>query len=61
MKSVIVQLPRAPLIDVSGLLVWNEMLGADPSTTLECRYYWLCNAVDAYCPVQWEYSRLNVS
>eukprot|EP00037_Helgoeca_nana_P032818 m.415490 g.415490 ORF g.415490 m.415490 type:complete len:790 (+) comp29649_c0_seq1:106-2475(+) len=24
-------------------------------------YYWLCNAVDAYCPVQWEYSRLNVS
>ncbi len=24
-------------------------------------YYWLCNAVDAYCPVQWEYGRLNVS
>ena len=23
--------------------------------------YWLCNAVDVYCPVQWEYSRLNVS
>lgn len=23
-------------------------------------YYWLCNAVDAYCPVQWEYGRLNV-
>jgi glutaminyl-tRNA synthetase len=20
----------------------------------------LCNAVDAYCPVQWEYGRLNV-
>ncbi|KAL5471235.1 hypothetical protein EMCRGX_G029330 [Ephydatia muelleri] len=24
-------------------------------------YYWLCNALDIYCPVQWEYSRLNVS
>ncbi|KAG7200944.1 hypothetical protein KM043_003304 [Ampulex compressa] len=24
-------------------------------------YYWLCNALDVYCPVQWEYGRLNVS
>lgn len=24
-------------------------------------YYWLCNALDIYCPVQWEYSRLNVN
>ncbi|OAD56129.1 putative glutamine--tRNA ligase [Eufriesea mexicana] len=24
-------------------------------------YYWLCNALDIYCPVQWEYGRLNVS
>ncbi|KAK3873248.1 hypothetical protein Pcinc_021721 [Petrolisthes cinctipes] len=23
-------------------------------------YYWLCNAVDIYCPVQWEYGRLNM-
>ncbi|OAF68006.1 hypothetical protein A3Q56_04268 [Intoshia linei] len=23
-------------------------------------YYWLCNAVGIYCPVQWEYSRLNI-
>ncbi len=23
-------------------------------------YYWLCNALDIYCPVQWEYGRLNV-
>lgn len=23
-------------------------------------YYWLCNALDAYCPVQWEYGRLNL-
>lgn len=23
-------------------------------------YYWLCNAVDVYCPVQWEYGRLNL-
>jgi len=24
-------------------------------------YYWLCNAVDIYCPVQWEYGRLSVN
>lgn len=24
-------------------------------------YYWLCNALDTYCPVQWEYGRLNVN
>lgn len=24
-------------------------------------YYWLCNMVDAYCPVQWEYGRLNLN
>lgn len=24
-------------------------------------YYWLCNSLDVYCPVQWEYGRLNIS
>ncbi|XP_029166056.1 probable glutamine--tRNA ligase [Nylanderia fulva] len=24
-------------------------------------YYWLCNVLDVYCPVQWEYGRLNVN
>jgi len=24
-------------------------------------YYWLCNSLDVYCPVQWEYSRLNLN
>ena len=24
-------------------------------------YYWLCNALGRYCPVQWEYGRLNLS
>uniref|UniRef100_H2Z216 Probable glutamine--tRNA ligase n=1 Tax=Ciona savignyi TaxID=51511 RepID=H2Z216_CIOSA len=23
-------------------------------------YFWLCNSVDIYCPVQWEYGRLNL-
>ncbi|XP_043287054.1 probable glutamine--tRNA ligase [Venturia canescens] len=23
-------------------------------------YYWLCNVLDVYCPVQWEYGRLNI-
>lgn len=29
--------------------------------TRRSSYYWLCNALDIYCPVQWEYSRLNVN
>lgn len=32
-------------------------------TVCHCRrssYYWLCNALDIYCPVQWEYGRLNM-
>ena len=24
-------------------------------------YYWLCNSLEIYCPVQWEYGRLNVN
>ncbi|XP_065911803.1 glutamine--tRNA ligase-like [Dysidea avara] len=24
-------------------------------------YYWLCNCLDLYCPVQWEYGRMNLS
>nr|KAG5708784.1 hypothetical protein BaRGS_031938 [Batillaria attramentaria] len=24
-------------------------------------YYWLCNVLDMYCPVQWEYGRLNLN
>lgn len=24
-------------------------------------YYWVCNVLDIYCPVQWEYSRCNVN
>lgn len=24
-------------------------------------YYWLCNSLDSYCPVQWEYGRLNLN
>ena len=24
-------------------------------------YYWLCNSLGIYCPVQWEYGRLNVN
>ncbi len=23
-------------------------------------YYWLCNSLDIYCPVQWEYGRMNL-
>lgn len=24
-------------------------------------YYWLCNTLGIYCPVQWEYGRLNIN
>ncbi|KAI6197889.1 Glutaminyl-tRNA synthetase [Aphelenchoides besseyi] len=29
--------------------------------TRRSSYYWLCNALEIYCPVQWEYGRLNVA
>ncbi|KAG5672259.1 hypothetical protein PVAND_002400 [Polypedilum vanderplanki] len=29
--------------------------------TRRSSYYWLCNALNIYCPVQWEYGRLNVN
>ncbi|CAG2054250.1 unnamed protein product [Timema podura] len=29
--------------------------------TRRSSYYWLCNALDIYCPVQWEYGRLNMN
>ncbi len=32
-----------------------------PTLSRRPSYYWLCNALDVYCPVQWEFSRLNVS
>ena len=41
--------------DITHSLCTKEFEGRRPS------YYWLCNAVDIYCPVQWEYSRLNMS
>lgn len=28
--------------------------------TRRSSYYWLCNALDIYCPVQWEYGRLSM-
>ncbi|KAI1280808.1 putative glutamine--tRNA ligase [Halotydeus destructor] len=29
--------------------------------TRRSSYYWLCNVLEIYCPVQWEYGRLNVN
>eukprot|EP00041_Stephanoeca_diplocostata_P012800 m.215364 g.215364 ORF g.215364 m.215364 type:complete len:783 (+) comp19095_c0_seq1:55-2403(+) len=40
--------------DITHSLCTKEFENRRPS------YYWLCNAVDVYTPVQWEYSRLNV-
>ncbi|KAB0397002.1 hypothetical protein E2I00_000584, partial [Balaenoptera physalus] len=31
-----------------------------PSHPRRSSYFWLCNALDVYCPVQWEYGRLNL-
>ena len=28
--------------------------------TRRSSYYWLCNVLEIYCPVQWEYGRLNI-
>lgn len=40
--------------DITHSLCTKEFENRRPS------YYWLCNAVEVYTPVQWEYSRLNV-
>jgi len=29
--------------------------------TRRSSYYWLCNVLEQYCPVQWEYGRLNLA
>ena len=40
-----------PILWVSMLLLfWSR----------RSSYYWLCNSLDVYCPVQWEYGRLNL-
>lgn len=42
----------------------KTQIAARSENWLVCRrssYYWLCNAVDVYCPVQWEYGRLNIN
>ena len=38
---------------------WSEVLTV-PSYPRRSSYFWLCNALDVYCPVQWEYGRLNL-
>lgn len=38
---------------------WSEVLTL-PSHPRRSSYFWLCNALDVYCPVQWEYGRLNL-
>uniref|UniRef100_A0A9J8D9F0 Glutamine--tRNA ligase n=1 Tax=Cyprinus carpio carpio TaxID=630221 RepID=A0A9J8D9F0_CYPCA len=32
-----------------------------PKSFRRSSYFWLCNALDLYCPVQWEYGRLNLT
>lgn len=42
---------------LSGLM-WPDL--TLPSYPRRSSYFWLCNALDVYCPVQWEYGRLNL-
>eukprot|EP00043_Microstomoeca_roanoka_P006570 m.63980 g.63980 ORF g.63980 m.63980 type:complete len:772 (+) comp13472_c0_seq1:155-2470(+) len=41
--------------DITHSLCTKEFQNRRPS------YYWLCNSLDMYCPVQWEYGRLNMA
>uniref|UniRef100_A0A8C5RSZ3 Glutaminyl-tRNA synthetase n=1 Tax=Laticauda laticaudata TaxID=8630 RepID=A0A8C5RSZ3_LATLA len=36
---------------------YSHWVGCTPERS---SYFWLCNALDVYCPVQWEYGRLNL-
>ena len=37
-----------------------EVASPDSAPPRRSSYFWLCNALDVYCPVQWEYGRLNL-
>lgn len=39
---------------------WRRPALTLPSHLRRSSYFWLCNALDVYCPVQWEYGRLNL-
>lgn len=39
---------------------WRWPVLTLPSHPRRSSYFWLCNALDVYCPVQWEYGRLNL-
>ncbi|CAL8101845.1 unnamed protein product [Calicophoron daubneyi] len=41
--------------DITHSLCTKEFQSRRPA------YYWLCNSLDVYCPVQWEYARLNLN
>ena len=60
--------PIAFFPPVNFLLSLLSLLSAHPlfNCFLHCNftkrssYYWLCNALNIYCPVQWEYGWLNL-
>lgn len=40
---------------------YHFLLRSQYLTFRRSSYYWLCNALDVYCPVQWEFGRLSVN
>ena len=48
-----------PTLILSLLLSLSFLFSFSPPTR-RSSYYWLCNALDVYCPVQWEFGRLNI-
>ena len=57
-------LPRLPhllpLYPPSSPLTFLPPHHLPPRARRRSSYYWLCNSLDLYCPVQWEYGRMNL-
>ena len=63
--EVSVQLNWCYITRPQGVLVYTHASCTSMCMYCDCvcrrsSYYWLCNALDVYCPVQWEYGRLNL-
>lgn len=61
-QSVIVQLHHNLFSrHANAWLIFTSIIGSFCSFDRRSSYFWLCNALDVYCPVQWEYGRLNLT
>ena len=52
--------PLSPSISLHLPLHYLNFSPPNSFNSRRSSYYWLCNALNIYCPVQWEYGRLSL-